>query len=92
MESFNAVGRVSKAPLLEQTSSGKSRLMVGSPLSVQGEFGTRPYQKDGKTQYYTFLRLDKYERLENKEQAAQRKNKNNEESDYPRVGRDEFDY
>ena len=57
-------------------------LTVGSPLAISGEQGTRVYEENGIRQYYTFLRLDKYQRLESRDLANLRK-VNNEKQKSP---------
>ncbi|MDM7536381.1 single-stranded DNA-binding protein [Lactococcus lactis] len=77
-------------------------LTVGSPLAISGEQGTRTYDKNEVRQYYTFLRLDKYQRLESRDLANLRKVNNekpevvdkglDEEMGLPNVGRGYEDY
>ncbi len=77
-------------------------LTVGSPLAISGEQGTRVYEENGVRQYYTFLRLDKYQRLESRDLANLRKVNNekpevvdkglDEEMGLPNVGRGYEDY
>lgn len=77
-------------------------LIVGSPLAISGEQGTRTYDKNEVRQYYTFLRLDKYQRLESRDLANLRKVNNekpevvdkglDEEMGLPNVGRGYEDY
>lgn len=77
-------------------------LTVGSPLAISGEQGTRTYDKNEVRQYYTFLRLDKYQRLESRDLANLRKVNNekpevvdkglDEEIGLPNVGRGYEDY
>ncbi|MCT0497483.1 hypothetical protein EFL48_00350 [Lactococcus cremoris] len=77
-------------------------LTVGSPLAISGEQGTRVYEENEIRQYYTFLRLDKYQRLESRDLANLRKVNNekpevadkglDEEMGLPNVGRGYEDY
>lgn len=77
-------------------------LTVGSPLAISGEQGTRVYEENEVRQYYTFLRLDKYQRLESRDLANLRKVNNekpevadkglDEEMGLPNVGRGYEDY
>ncbi|MFZ2576394.1 MAG: single-stranded DNA-binding protein [Lactococcus hircilactis] len=73
-------------------------LSKGSPLSLAGDLGTRSYEdENGEKKYFTFLLVDKYDYGESLEMALMRKNKNQkalneEEQNFPPVGRDMDDY